>query len=110
MKRGALGWLLHVRFWLLKFNRPLLVSFYENMSTKFYRELFRVAKFLGVKITFKGLWCAKQTDEGNFHRKKPDWLTVSSVFPEESKKILEMVINSFRGIFQSRYGSVEIPF
>ena len=83
--------------WLHTWGGPLHISYYERMNSDFYEELYRLITFLGVKVTFRDMWCSGTNREGQFHRQKPSWLKTSVVYSSELQTIvnhdLDQVLN-----------------
>ena len=78
------------------------------MKSDFYDELYRVATFLGVKVTFKDLWCAGLKQKGVYLREKPDWLKTSVVYTKDLRRIVEKETDHALGLARQKYQDLNI--
>ena len=108
VKSVSREWSEHTTNWLTKYKGPLHIVSYERMKETFYEELFNLATFLGVNVTFRTVWCAGINREGSFHRVKPDWLIPSLVYSADLRNIIFSAIKTVSASLSKM--SERIPF
>lgn len=95
-------WQNHAISWLTAFKGPLHVVFYEDMNSNLLEELYKLASFLGERVTFQDIWCADVHREGNYHRIKPTWQDPCVLYTPQMKKFIRERINI---LFDTYYDS-----
>ena len=58
MIKTARDWRDHTLSWLNNWTGPLYISYYEDMVSDHYSELYHIVSFLGINATIRDLWCA----------------------------------------------------
>lgn len=96
-------WKEHVVSWITQYTGPLHIVFYEKMKSNLYEELYGIAKFLGIKVTFQDLWCAGLNQEGNYKREKPRWLKTSVLYSPKMKEGVGQYIQEVSDVYTSKY-------
>jgi hypothetical protein len=57
VEHGTIRWKETTIFWINSYKKPVHILFYENILKDRFREVYHLANFIGVNITFKCLLC-----------------------------------------------------
>ena len=67
-RRDTDAWKRFYISWLKNYKGRMFLLSYSKLKDDFYNEVFRLADFLNITMTYKTLWCGFKQREGHFHR------------------------------------------